>query len=318
MAKDLTKYSVAGIANGLGKARLVQKVVEDYSAKMKMSFSDLQEVWFDDLQGGNGVIRQLSDIDDKNKIRYYVDSPITLSDNSKIAICNQWGKHNLPNFILHAGLLGYEIVPESDAIEAAKKEQEESSRKADVDTQIEKIKEKAAELSEEQLDEILAELEEEEEEEEAVPGSPGYAWKTPHALAYIIRHTMLADGEVIEGELNWMQLAFDEYDEQGIGVRDVWDDGDEEAQSLKFRLEPYANYIFKNCILYLNDKLDFSQKSRLITILMQICAQDDLISKEEYVTLILIARAFFPGQEHEGVTAVLERGGIQIDKSLVE
>ena len=315
MAKDLTKYSVAGIANGLGKARLVQKVVEDYSAKMKMSFSDLQEVWFDDLQGGNGVIRQLSDIDDKNKIRYYVDSPITLSDNSKIAICNQWGKHNLPNFILHAGLLGYEIVPESDAIEAAKKEQEESSRKADVDTQIEKIKEKAAELSEEQLDEILAELE---EEEEAVPGSPGYAWKTPHALAYIIRHTMLADGEVIEGELNWMQLAFDEYDEQGIGVRDVWDDVDEEAQSLKFRLEPYANYIFKNCILYLNDKLDFSQKSRLITILMQICAQDDLISKEEYVTLILIARAFFPGQEHEGVTAVLERGGIQIDKSLVE
>jgi hypothetical protein len=315
MAKDLTKYSVAGIANGLGKARLVQKVVEDYSAKMKMSFSDLQEVWFDDLQGGNGVIRKLSDIDDKNKIRYYVDSPITLSDNSKIAICNQWGKHNLPNFILHAGLLGYEIVPESDAIEAAKKEQEESSRKADVDTQIEKMKEKAAELSEEQLDEILAELE---EEEEAVPGSPGYAWKTPHALAYIIRHTMLADGEVIEGELNWMQVAFDEYDEQGIEVRDVWDDVDEEAQSLKFKLEPYANYIFNNCILYLNDKLEGSQKSRLIQILMQICAQDNLISKEEYVTLILIARAFFPGQEHEGVTAVLERGGIQIDKSLVE
>jgi len=307
MAKDLTKYSVAGIANGLGKARLVQKVVEDYSAKMKMSFSDLQEVWFDDLQGGNGVVRKLSDIDDKKKIRYYVDSPITLSDNSKIAICNQWGKHNLPNFILHAGLLGYEIVPESDAIEAAKKEQEESSRKADIDTQIEK-------MSEEQSDEILAEL----EEEEAVPGSPGYAWKTPHALAYIIRHTILADGEVIEGELNWMQVAFDEYDEQGIEVRDVWDDVDEEAQSLKFKLEPYANYIFNNCILYLNDKLEGSQKSRLIQILMQICAQDNLISKEEYVTLILIARAFFPGQEHEGVTAVLERAGIQIDKSLVE
>jgi len=308
MAKDLTKYSVAGIANGLGKARLVQKVVEDFTTKMKMSFSDLQEVWFDDLQGGNGVVRKLSDIDDKKKIRYYVDSPITLSDNSKIAICNQWGKHNLPNFILHAGLLGYEIVPESDAIEAAKKEQEESSRKADLDTQIEK-------LSEEQSDEILAELE---EEEEAVPGSPGYAWKTPHALAYIIRHTMLADGEVIEGELNWMQVAFDEYDEQGIEVRDVWDDVDEEAQSLKFKLEPYANYIFNNCILYLNDKLEGSQKSRLIQILMQICAQDNLISKEEYVTLILIARAFFPGQEHEGVTAVLERAGIQIDKSLVE
>jgi hypothetical protein len=317
MAKDLTKYSVGGIANGLGKARLVQKVVEDYSAKMKMSFSDLQEVWFDDLQGGNGVIRQLSDIDDKNKIRYYVDSPITLSDNSKIAICNQWGKHNLPNFILHAGLLGYEIVPESDAIEAAKKEQEESSRKADVDTQIEKIKEKAAELSEEQLDEILAELEELEEEKElGVKGSPDSSWKTPHALAFVIRLTMLADGEVIEGELNWMQLAFDEYDEQGIEVRDVWDDVDDDAQI--YENIGMAGNLLVSCIHYLNENLDFSQKQRLIQILMQICAQDNHISSKEYVTLMVIAREFFPGQEHEGVTAVLERGGIQIDKSLVK
>ncbi len=35
MAKDYTKYSVEGIAQGLGKARLVQKIIEDYTAKKK-------------------------------------------------------------------------------------------------------------------------------------------------------------------------------------------------------------------------------------------------------------------------------------------
>jgi hypothetical protein len=31
MAKDFTKYSIVGVAEGLGKARLVQKIIEDYS-----------------------------------------------------------------------------------------------------------------------------------------------------------------------------------------------------------------------------------------------------------------------------------------------
>lgn len=184
-------------------------------------------------------------------------------------------------------------MPESDEIETSENEGEKSSYETVVDTDEETV---------------------ETPEEEVVNSSPGNAWKTPHALAYVIRHTMLADGEVIEGELNWMQVAFDEYDEQGIEVQDVWDDVDEEAQTLKFRMGAYANYIFNNCILYLNDKLEESQKARLVQILMQICAQDNVIKNDEYVTLILIAKTFFPGQEHEGVTNVLKNAGITIEK----
>jgi hypothetical protein len=33
MAKDFTKYSIAGVAQGLGKERLVQKIIEDYIKK---------------------------------------------------------------------------------------------------------------------------------------------------------------------------------------------------------------------------------------------------------------------------------------------
>ena len=75
----------------------------------KMSFSVLQKVWFDDLQIGKGVMRKLTDIDKKNEQNFYIDAPIILSDGTKIAVCNQWGKENLSNFISHARLLGVDI-----------------------------------------------------------------------------------------------------------------------------------------------------------------------------------------------------------------
>ena len=277
MAKDFTKYSVDGIEKGLGKARLVQKIVAHYADKNQMSHDDLKEVWFDDLQGGKGVFKKLAEIDDKNERNYYVDAPIALTDGSKIAICNQWGKDNLSNFILHAGLLGYVIKAEGD-----------------------------------------------EPKEESVPDSSSsddsllgwnlfnIDWHLPHALAYIIRHVMLADGEVIEGELNWMQVAFEEYDEQGIEVRDVWDDVDDAAQ-MYWNMGMY-DMLVPNSINFLNENLDFEQKARLIQILMTICSQDNIIKKQEYIALMLIAKIFFPGQEHEGVTNVFKDAGITIEE----
>ena len=82
-----------------------------------MSFSVLQKVWFDDLQGCKGVIKKLTDIDKKNERNFYIDAPITLSDGTKIAVCNQWGKENLSNFILHARLLGVDIKAEDTHLE---------------------------------------------------------------------------------------------------------------------------------------------------------------------------------------------------------
>lgn len=278
MAKDFTKYSVDGIEKGLGKARLVQKIVEHYSNKNQMDYIALQEVWFDNLQGGKGVIKKLSDIDEKNERNYYIDSPITLSDGTKIAVCNQWGKDNLGNFMLHAGSLGYKIVADSDEVETMEEVNESKNTN----------------------------------EEDFVEGSPASTWKTPHALAFVIRHTMLADGDVIDGELNWMQVAFDEYDEQEIEVRDVWDEVDTQSQ-LYWKLG-YHNTLLVNSISYLSRNLDNDQKSRLIFILMQICAQDDLISSDEYVTLLLIAKNLYPGYAAYPIKDVLDKAGIKIEE----
>jgi uncharacterized tellurite resistance protein B-like protein len=284
MAKDFTKYSIEGIAQGLGKARLVQKIIEDYTVKHNLNFDELQKVWFDDLQGGRGVFRKLSDIDEKDAARFYIDAPISLNDGTQIAVCNQWGKHNVANFILQAGLNGYVIKAESDE---AKEEIASDNSSSD--------------------DSILAHA-------NMLLGWNllDITWHVPHALAFLIRHVIIADGEIIEGELNWMQVAFEEYDEQGIEVRAVWDDVDNKAQ-MYWNIGTY-DMLLPNSINYLNENLDFNQKARLIQILMQICAEDDIIKKDEYVTLMLIAKIFFPGQEHEGVTNVFKEMGIKIEE----
>lgn len=118
MAKDLTKYAVLGIADGLGKARLVQKIIEDCSKKFQGSFEELKVLWPDNLQGGKGVFCMVSEIDDKNERNYYIDSPITLKTGSKIAVCNQWGASNFPQFIHHAKQLGYFINSITDKNES--------------------------------------------------------------------------------------------------------------------------------------------------------------------------------------------------------
>ena len=113
MLTSVTKHSIKAKVKKQSNSRLVQKIVEHYIHKTKMSFSVLQKVWFDDLQGNKGVIRKLTDIDKKNERNFYIDSPITLSDGTEIVVCNQWEQENLSNFILHAGQLGFEIEEES-------------------------------------------------------------------------------------------------------------------------------------------------------------------------------------------------------------
>jgi hypothetical protein len=117
MATSVTKHSITANLKKQSNSRLAQKIVENYIDKTKMSFSVLQKVWFDELQGANGVIKNLNDIDKGNEQNYYIDSPITLSDGTKIVICNQWEEKNFSNFILHARQLGVEIKADDFQVE---------------------------------------------------------------------------------------------------------------------------------------------------------------------------------------------------------
>ncbi len=281
MAKDFTKYKLEDLGESYSKARLVQKVLEIYLNNFQVNYSELKEIWFDGLQGGKGVIRLVSEIDDKNERNYYVDAPIQLLDGSKIVICNQWGKDNLSNFILQAGLLGFKIIPES-----------------------------VEENTNEELKEKIEKKPTVEENTETVFGSPN--WEVPHAIAFVIRHTIFADDEVHDGEIETMKAACEEFEENGINVREVWDLVDDQAEL--YRKMGWHDTMLLNCINFMNNNFDDDDKKRFLQILMMICAVDNVIKHGEYTTLILIAKTFFPGREHLFIDQTYENAGIKIIK----
>ena len=98
MARDYTKYKFSSWKKGVGKSRMVFKVVEHYARTMNMNYEELKEQWWDNIQGGKGIIRMVSEIDAKNERNYYMKEPVTLSDGTNIVVCNQWGKENFSNF----------------------------------------------------------------------------------------------------------------------------------------------------------------------------------------------------------------------------
>jgi len=237
MAKDFTKYKLENLEESLSKARLVQKVLEIYLVNFQVNYSELKEIWFDGLQGGKGVVRMATEIDQKNNRNYYMDAPIQLHDGSKIVICNQWGKDNISNFILQAGLLGFKIIAESS----------EENTNEDIKEKIEK-------------NPTI------EENTETVFGSPN--WEAPHAIAFIIRHTIFADDEVHDGEIETMKAACEEFEENGMNVRVVWDLVDDQAEL--YRKMGWHDTMLLNCINFLNNNFEDDNKKRFLQILMMI------------------------------------------------
>lgn len=108
MAKDYSKYNVEGIAQNLGKTKIALTVVADFTQKNSIGFAELLDIFPDECQGGiHGVFRREQDVVDHK--RYYMKSPITLSDGQTIVVSNQWGKDNIGLFIEKCVSLGYEV-----------------------------------------------------------------------------------------------------------------------------------------------------------------------------------------------------------------
>jgi hypothetical protein len=298
MAKDFTKYTIKGVAKNLNKSRLVQTVIEHYCANNETDYENLKLTWIDDIQGGKGIVRLVSEVDEKNERNYYMDAPIVLKDGSKVVVCNQWGKDNISNFIYMAGFEGYSIVADSEDGGSAATENQEIEVQKPATSTVEAQETPEAKTSAEQP------------EEAAVFGSPG--WKVPESLAFIIRHVIVTDNEILEEELNWMQVAFNEFEKENIDIKTPWDVVDDQAQL--YEKMGFYDTMVVNVVTYLGEKLTTGQKSTLLAILMEICAQDNIIKHNEYVTLILIAKVFSSGKEHVLVDEPLEKAGIKIEK----
>lgn len=110
--KDSTQY----IFNGLryGKGRLVLAVVQQYVNDNPEKTAEELETTFDkNMQGPYGVIRKIEDIKQnwmQPERRFFMSSnDIIHTADADCAVCSQWGKFNIDNFIFHAKNIGYAI-----------------------------------------------------------------------------------------------------------------------------------------------------------------------------------------------------------------
>ena len=117
--RDTTKYSLNGGASYFGKGRFVREVVAAYlSAHPNITFSQLEQLFPDDLQGSYGVVRSLDDIyksahDPKDlKTRYVMDEDKILctKDGVKFVVSNQWGSYNFPHILELLDKWGWYVI----------------------------------------------------------------------------------------------------------------------------------------------------------------------------------------------------------------
>ena len=100
----------------LTKGRLVLEVVRKYCKdNPETNFTQLSQIFPKKLQGPtNGVLNIFGELKDYQKEgKFYIKNGeiIQLKNGEQIAVCSQWGKDNLDNFIEHiTQTLGYEIV----------------------------------------------------------------------------------------------------------------------------------------------------------------------------------------------------------------
>jgi hypothetical protein len=107
--RNVSKYKFNGEL--LGKGRLVLAVVKKYiEDNPKVTLVKLKEVFPDELQPRYGIIREVSIAKkmSEDRDRYFLkpEELIKVGD-KKIAVCNQFGSHNLP--IRHFRTLGFTI-----------------------------------------------------------------------------------------------------------------------------------------------------------------------------------------------------------------
>ena len=106
------KFSDGAGNNGLPKSRLVLEIITHYVQTYKPStIGELRTKFPDSIQGSFGVFTPMGSADASNfkgHKRYYTDKPVSLPDGD-IAVCTQWHKDNIINFIAAAEKLGYVI-----------------------------------------------------------------------------------------------------------------------------------------------------------------------------------------------------------------
>ena len=155
MARDYTKYTVAGLGENLNKRQLVFQIVKDWAVKNNPSLDKIQTAFPAETQGSKGFVVKESEVKDAK--RFNMQEPLSIKNGVKVVVSNQWGTKNISKFIPVAEKLGYTI----DATTNEKTESSVSTKIDFTDFEIWKLADFFAEKegNEQEMDGIDEEIE---------------------------------------------------------------------------------------------------------------------------------------------------------------
>ena len=129
MARDYTKYTVAGLGENLNKRQLVLTIVKDWANKNNPTLDEIQKVFTDKIQGSKGFIVKESEVNDAK--RFNMQEPLSIKNGTKVVVSNQWGTKNIDNFLSLAKKLKYNISEENQKEEENAVEETIASKSTD-------------------------------------------------------------------------------------------------------------------------------------------------------------------------------------------
>tara|TARA_Y100000294_G_scaffold175570_1_gene195976 strand:+ start:1976 stop:3403 length:1428 start_codon:yes stop_codon:yes gene_type:complete len=124
-------------------------------------------------------------------------------------------------------------------------------------------------------------------------------WKEEHVIACLVRHLMIVDSEVIQGEMDWMTKTAEDYSIEGVDVSGVWDDVDDDIVNIfPIGSKDSGDYhiLVNEAINYVDQNFDHEKKQTLLHYLSNMAAQDDIVKYPEFLSLKLCIDCWFPGQ----------------------
>ena len=160
-------------------------------------------------------------------------------------------------------------------------------------------------------DELGTVTQKKQETEKKVSNSLPDGWDTASAIAALIRHMMIADKQVNDGEIMHMHQAIEHYNSVGIPLGEKWDKIDDEMQI--YEKVGLQGKILEQCAAHLAKTFDDDEILHFWNILINVTVQDGNLHYYEYVALKYTTGILMPHFDFNNLLEQMRENGITID-----
>lgn len=160
-------------------------------------------------------------------------------------------------------------------------------------------------------EQVGGDIQEKEVEEPQNSDSLPDGWNTASAIAALIRHMMIADKQVSDGEIMHMHQAIEHYNSVGIPLGEVWDNIDDQMQI--YEKVGLQGKILEQCAAHLAKTFDDDEIQYFWNVLINVTVQDKNLHYYEYVALKYTTGILMPHVDFDDLMAHMRRNGISVD-----